>query len=345
MHIDVAICERENIGGQASGAAAGLLAPLGPLSGPGPFADLLLASFALFPEMIKELENCSGLQTGYEQVGALRTVRNPRRISNLQKRMVAWQPLGLDMSWLTGNEARQLEPLLAADICAAVYAPQEAQISAPQLVKSYAIAAKKLGAQIYEQTEIVEIQQNTHQVTGVCTAQGETFTCQHLIIATGAWSADCATGLQLPLPVRPLKGALIAFKQLSTPLQHIVFGEAAYLSPRTDRILVGATKEDTGFTAQVTEKERSWLYESAGRFIPALAEAPVEAAWAGLRPKTPDAHPILGSAPGWKNVTLAVGHNSVGVILSAITGQAIAQLIKTGVTANIIRPFGLERFQ
>jgi len=41
--------------GQASSAAAGLLAPLGPLSGPGPLADLLLASFGLFPSLIPEL--------------------------------------------------------------------------------------------------------------------------------------------------------------------------------------------------------------------------------------------------------------------------------------------------
>jgi len=41
--VQVMVFEKGAIGGQASGAAAGLLAPLGPLAGPGPFADLLLA--------------------------------------------------------------------------------------------------------------------------------------------------------------------------------------------------------------------------------------------------------------------------------------------------------------
>src|SRR6266852_5200616 len=94
---DVTVVERGEIGSQASSAAAGLLAPLGPLSGPGPFANLLLSSFALFPALVPELEEASGIRLDYAQTGALRTVRNPKRIQNLKKRFEAWQPLGLTM--------------------------------------------------------------------------------------------------------------------------------------------------------------------------------------------------------------------------------------------------------
>lgn len=85
LGIDAALVEREEIGSQASSAAAGLLAPLGPLSGPGPLADLLLASFAMFPTLVPELEEASGMHLGYERLGALRTIRNPKRIAHLQK--------------------------------------------------------------------------------------------------------------------------------------------------------------------------------------------------------------------------------------------------------------------
>jgi glycine oxidase len=87
--IDVMVLDREETDSQASSAAAGLLAPLGPLSGPGPFADLLLTSFSLFPSLVPEPEEASGLQLEYEQTGALRTVRNPKRVSNLKKRLEA----------------------------------------------------------------------------------------------------------------------------------------------------------------------------------------------------------------------------------------------------------------
>ena len=84
--VDVAVFDRGEIGAEASSAATGLLAPLGPLSGPGPFADLLLSSFALFPALVPELEEASGIHLEYEQTGALRIVRNPKHISNLHKR-------------------------------------------------------------------------------------------------------------------------------------------------------------------------------------------------------------------------------------------------------------------
>src|SRR2546422_8511713 len=84
--MDVTVLEKGEIGAQASSAAAGLLAPLGSLSGPGPFADLLLASWALSPSLVSELEEASGLHLEYEQTGSLRVVRNPKNTSNLRKR-------------------------------------------------------------------------------------------------------------------------------------------------------------------------------------------------------------------------------------------------------------------
>ncbi len=132
--VDVLLLERAEIGSQASGAAAGLLAPLGPLAGPGPFADLVLAGFAALNSLVPELEETTGIHVGYEQTGALRVVRTPKRIGHLQKRMERWQPLGLQMDWLGGVEVRQREPQPAPDICAAVYAPQESQISASNIV-------------------------------------------------------------------------------------------------------------------------------------------------------------------------------------------------------------------
>ena len=128
--VDVIVLEKGEIGTQASSAAAGLLAPLGSLSGPGPFADLLLASWNMFPSLVAELENASDLHLEYQQTGSLRIVRNPKTTSNLRKRMNEWQPLGLEMHWLSGKETHQREPLLASDVSAAIYAPGEAQIKA-----------------------------------------------------------------------------------------------------------------------------------------------------------------------------------------------------------------------
>lgn len=343
-HIEVTVLERGELSGQASGAAAGLLAPLGPLSGPGPFAELVLAGFSSLLSLVPELEEGSGIRVGYEQTGVLRVVRNPKRVAHLRKRLDSWQPLGLQLYWLTGEEARLREPLLAPDVCAAVYAPEESQVQASSVVQAFARAARLLGANIYEQQEVSQLLTNNARVTGVCTTQGETISCKQVILASGAWASQCAMWLDVSLPIQPLHGQLLALPQPSSPLKHIIFGNAGYLLPRGNTVLVGATKEDRGFDATVTAQATSWLYATATQLVPTLAEQKIQASWAGLRPKTPDSHPILGFLPPWENVLIAAGHNSVGIILSAITGQGIAEMVETGIVPPLFRPFTLERF-
>lgn len=341
----VTVLERGEIGAEASSAAAGILAPLGSLSGPSPYADLMLASWNMFPSLVPELERASGVYIEYEQTGVLRIVRNAKNSGNLRKRMREWEPLGLHMQWLTGDEARQREPLLAADISAAIYAPQEAQAKAPSVVRAFARAAARLGAKLYSQHEVIGLEHTNNKVTGVTINNGETIACDHLIFATGAWSARCGEWLHVTLPISPQKGQILTLRQPERPLRSIIFGEAIYLAPKQDNtIVVGATKEEAHFDTHVTAGGVAWLLSSAMHLVPVLESCAVEQIWSGLRPKTPDNQPILGRAPNWENVTLAVGHSSTGILLSPITGKCIAELVATGKEDELIRAFGVERF-
>jgi glycine oxidase len=189
------------------------------------------------------------------------------------------------------------------------------------------------------------VRQEHDSITGVYTAQGETIACNHLVIASGAWAAECGIWLNLPLPVTPQRGQILTLRQPTPPLRHIIFGEAIYLVPKFDKtVVVGATKEEVGFHKQVTAGGISWLLNSAIRLATSFDGSVIEQMWAGLRPKTPDNLPILGSTRQWRNVTLALGHGSVGVMLSAIIGQSIAELVVSGIEPELLLPFSVERF-
>jgi glycine oxidase len=79
--------------------------------------------------------------------------------------------------------------------------------------------------------------------------------------------------------------------------------------------------------------------------FPALAGAPVVAHWAGLRPATPDKLPVLGPVPGWEGLLLATGHYRNGVLLAAVTGQAVAAWATGRAPAGNFAPFSPGRFQ
>jgi len=74
-----------------------------------------------------------------------------------------------------------------------------------------------------------------------------------------------------------------------------------------------------------------------------LAAAKVEETWAGFRPATPDALPLLGPVPG-ADVWLATGHFRDGILLTPVTAGVMADLM-TGVVPQMeLASFRPERF-
>lgn len=344
--VEVIVLEQGDIGAGASSAAAGLLAPIRPLSQRDPFKALQLAGLARFVSFVPELEAASGINVGYERTGTLRLLPS-ERIAATQTWAAAWRQAGYHIEVLTPEEVYQREPLLFPGLSGAVSIAEEAQVMPVQLVQAYAQAALHLGAVLYRHTEVVALQrtETEHRITGIWTDQGNLLTCKQLIIAAGIWSAQCATWLDLKLPVRPVRGELIALEQPSSPLRHIIFDEGVvdediYLAPKPNgTIVVGATKADVGFDTSVSAGGALHLLEVATQLLPALAPCAIRRMWAGLRPKTPDSRPILGPLPSWKNVIIASGHGGFGVLLSAITGETIAEMVTTGQAPEVIRPF------
>jgi glycine oxidase len=347
--VDVLVIERQEVAAEASSAAAGLLAPFGSLTEPGPFSDLVLASWALAPTLLPQIEQESGVQVEYRRVGALHIAANDREVEALRQQMQAWEALGAKMTWLTEDETREREPLLGsqtnAPIQAAIFIEGEGSIKAPAVARAYAEAARRAGTRFALATDVVGIIQSGSRVVGVRTAQGEMISCQRLVIAGGAWSASCGEWLGLTIPVVPMKGQILSLGQPEPALQHIIFSEDVYFVPKLDgTIFIGATVEQVGFDKRLTAGGIAWLLNSAIRLIPALEQATIVQLWSGLRPWSRDSQPVLGQAPGWENVILATGHSAMGFELSAITGKMIAELITSGQTPELIRPFRIERF-
>lgn len=348
---DVVMLERGEIGGQdggqASGVAAGIFSLLKPFAKRDAYVGLLLASRALFPSLVADLQASSGIDVEYVDTSTVRTSRmaSPRTTVRLQRWVAQCLDEELEVQLLSNEEVHSLEPLLSPEIVAATLISQEGQVRASRYIEALSRAAMNGGATICTQTEVVGIEYHGKRVTAVITARGERISCNQLVIASGAWAAQCGAWLGLTLPVIPQRGQLLALQQPSELLHHIIIGNGIYLAPKQDgTLIVGATQEEVGFDPRVTVGGIQELLRAAVSLVPPLQKCEIRHAWAGLRPKTPDNNPILGTVPGWENLTLAVGHNSFGVLLSAITAQTIAELLTTGRTPELMQPFALERF-
>lgn len=331
---EVLLLERDRPGSGASGAAAGLLAPFGPINGAGAQADLLLQGLARLESLLPEVEEESGMQTHYARTGALRVVFQEKRIPRLRKRWESWQSLGWEMYLLTGEEVCRQEPGLHPDVCAGIFIPGEGQLDARVTVQAFAQAARQRGARVEEGQEVREIiyipgpEGSVKRVGSVRLADGRQLACDHLIVATGAWSQAFLQPLALRVPVTPVRGQMLILKDDVRSLRHLIFGYAAYAIPHPEGVLIGATREEVGFTPGVTDEGQAWLKARASRLLPNLAGQSVIRAWSGLRPITPDTRPLIGPIPGWANLLLATGHNSVGFLLSVLTAEGLRAMLE-----------------
>ena len=77
--------------------------------------------------------------------------------------------------------------------------------------------------------------------------------------------------------------------------------------------------------------------------FPTLKDARIVEGRAGVRPGSPDDVPIMGPVPGWEGLSIASGHDAVGVMLSPGTGLLMAEYISAG-DALPLGPFSITRF-
>ena len=341
--LSVLVLERAaELGAGASAVAAGMLAPVTEADfGEHELLRVNLAGLARWPAFAAELEEHTGLPTGYRETGALVVATDRDDAEALQRLYRHGQALGLEAEWLVPSRARAIEPGLSPRVTGAIWAARDAQADPRATLRALAAAVEEieLGA------EVEEIEHQAGRVTGVRTAEGS-ISSEHVVVAAGAWSSALDPLGEGP-PVRPVKGQILELRARpgeSCPLTRTVRTPRCYLVPRGDgRVVLGATVEERGYDTSVTAGGVHGLLEAAWEVLPDVGELELVAARAGLRPGTPDNGALVGGGD-LHGLVWATGHWRNGVLLAPITGHAVAELLAGGELAAELRPLRPGRF-
>ena len=330
----VAVVERGEPGCGATRVAAGMLAPVGELSfGEPELLELTLAAARAYPAFVADLEDASGMGTGYEQVGALHVALDRDEASQLRRVHDLQCSLELEAEWLPPRRCRELEPGLTPSFHGGVSAPGEAAVDPRMLTLALLAALRAEGAEVRTGTEVVDGIFEGDRLAGVEVRQAtgtDLLRAETVVLANGAWSGATEW---LPEharpPVRPVKGQVLELRRRDgePPARHILASERVYLVPRGDgRLIVGATVEEMGYDTAVTAGGVHELLREAYRLLPDVAEMELVDAIAGLRPGTPNNLPIVG--PGAiAGLVLATGHFRNGILLAPLAAEAVADLL------------------
>jgi glycine oxidase len=363
----VLVVERGEPGREASHAAGGMLVDC-PLETPAALQPMATASAGMYPEFAHELEVESGMKVDLRDQGTVLFL-SKHHLGHPALTSPAMRPNAISVA-----DIELLEPVLKfketdadraelqsfRDECAAENSTdeeirgffrsirgrtlylKERSVDPRALTVAALKTAKNRGVDFSSGDAVTAVNISDSHATGVTTTK-TSFQAKKIVNCAGAWSG------QIPphaFPTRPVKGQMLCLVMPSrTLLKHVIRSPEAYLIPRSDgRLLVGATVEESGFDKRTDPATIQRLHRSALNLVPQLSNTKILEDWAGLRPGTPDALPILGetATPGYY---VATGHFRDGILLAPITSEVMAAVIEGRTPKHDLTPFSPERFK
>ena len=312
--------------GAASAASAGLLAPSIGDAEAG-FRSFMSASRDRYPAWLQWLAQRTGIEVTLDRSGIIvlgaNDIASPRAA----------------IERLDAAALEKLEPALRPRSGAVLY-HDDGYVDNVRLLAALREAARCEWSIDVVDGRVAAIQPGIDS----CVATMEDGRTQHggaVVLAAGAWIA-LLVGAPRPLPVEPVRGQMLQLQ--GAPLAHAVSAGEAYLVPRGESTLVGSTLERVGFDCTTTPAALDRLRLAAIAAVPILGDAVVQGAWAGLRPMTPDARPIIGRDPDLPSVFYACGHGKNGILLAPLTADCVASLIAGSPPPLDISSFDIQRF-
>ncbi len=337
---DVMLVERGALGAEASWAAGGILAPQVEADRADDFFRLACASRDLYSDFACALQQETGIDVELDQAGTLYLGFTSSDEQELRHRFDWQKSAGLQIEWLSGDEARQLEPNISPHVRCALRFPNDCQVENRRLVQALVAANEKLGVRLMTKCEARSVRIEKERVVGVETNSGA-IEAPVVVLAAGAWTSQI---VPVSVQIDPVRGQMVCF-DAERVARHVIYSARGYLVPRRDgRLLAGSTGEQVGFDKRVTDEGVQSIKSMAFEIAPCLKDLSVIDSWAGFRPHAEDNLPVLGPDEDVRGLFYATGHYRNGILLAPITAQLMAAAILDDQPTELIESFLPARF-
>jgi sarcosine oxidase subunit beta len=252
---------------------------------------------------------------------------------------------------LTQEEIGKRWPYLnTEDVYGGAFCDTDGYASPHEITHAIAKKARTLGIDIFEETEVKNIEVRHDRVVSVTAGEYRVET-PIVVNAAGPYAENVGRLAGIHIPVKPIRRQLFItdpFDQLpeSVPLtidhkQNFYFrreGKTVLLSGPQDEI--PSFNLNTDFDSMVETAEKA-MYR-----VPVFENTNIARGWGGLYEISPDNNAILGKVPEIGGLILANGFSGHGFQHGPATGMVIAEVIVNGRTETIdIEKLSYERFR
>lgn len=322
----VTLLDAGQMGGEASWAGAGMLAPGGEVKARDVWSDLALESLRMYPEYIAELEAATGLSIDYRRCGAVELAFESEEWEILKSLAAAQRQMGIPSTALEAAEIRARIPSLEREVAGALFYPEDAIVDPRDVMRALRLACCALGVEIREGWRATAVHAFPESVQ--VESRGETLHGGAGVLAAGAWSTEISiSGLVQPgqLPAAfPVRGHLLGYALAPGSLDPIVRRGHTYLLQRAGGFTVaGTSSERVGFDRSVDPAIVEDIVARVCEIMPSLRHKRYSAAWVGFRPAADSPSPEIRRMPA-SRLWLAYGHYRNGILLAPVTAARIA---------------------
>ena len=311
--------------------------------------------------MMAEFESRVGSPIDFHQDGYLFLVSKAVNVAAFQQNIALQRRMGVDVQWLTPEEAAPIAPGLdLTGVRGAAWCAADGVADPNGVTMGFAKGAQARGVEIVRETEVTGVRLDGHRVAGVQTSRGSIST-PVLVNAAGPWAKAIGRYCGVDVPVEPERRHIF----IATPERGgswdapewegrvprsrvlvIDFESTFYFHREGPGLLFGMGDPDErpGFDITVRWDFLPKVTEAAIRRLPAMADAAVSHAWAGLYEMTPDHNPIIGPAADVTGFYTIAGFSGHGFQHAPAAGRILADLI-TGCDPHFdVSPFAADRF-
>jgi len=292
-----------------------------------------------------ELIKAASAQDIWRQSGELHVYRKKEAWDAAQSTHDLRRRRGSLLEDLTVEEMRQLEPALSPDLYRGVFTPNANSITHPLHLseKLFQLFLRNGGKFIKD--NVIRIETGEDGEPSQLIADAGNRILDALVVAAGAFSKPFLKSVGASAPLDTERGYHLWLPDPGVEMRRpIIVGDHRFgIVPMTGGVRLVGTAELAGLELPPYWERADILAELADPFVPGLNMEGAER-WMGYRPSTPDSLPVIGRAPGRKDIYLAFGHGHLGLTMGAVTGQLIADLAAQRTPTVDLRPFRVERF-
>ncbi|MFO1156832.1 MAG: D-amino acid dehydrogenase [Rhodospirillales bacterium] len=284
--------------------------------------------------------------------GILHIFRDRREYAAALPSVELMAPLGCERRLLDADGCVALEPALAAarrDLVGGIFSPDDESGDAYAFTVGLAELARERGVHFLWNETVTRLRVSGDSVEAAETADGEQIRGDAFVVALGSYAPLLLQPLGVALPVYPGKGYSVTLhigSHEGAPTVSLIDDAYKMVYSRLgDRLRIAGTAEFAGYDDRVNPARARFLLATAMRLFPDGGDASRAEFWAGLRPSTPDGVPVIGPAPGFRNLVLNGGHGTLGWTMACGSGRLAADLALGNPPEIPLDGLGLDRFR